>query len=210
MTQSPIVLSVEMDWQKECSILPGGVTTTSTRGLARLIDVDESTLREHWKSAGFSPSKIAQTLIQYGFNPAGFFESGIPDGAVTLVIEYYAYDAGKRCTEKAKTVARYLINRKYREEVYRQLGWNVPQSTSKLIGIQRENDALRQELSRLEAENRVLKIRSGFTLPPSKSAPRVTHEESAMMIALIRCGFPIAAISRCFHRAWETVKRHAI
>lgn len=211
MEKSPTALSVEMDWQKECRIKPNGVTTTSIRGLGRLVDVDHMALIRHFQPSGdFFGSKLAQTLVQHGFNPETFSESGVPDTAVALVIEYYAYDAGKRCTDKAKAVARYLINRKYREEVYRQLGWDTPQSTSKLVGIQRENDALRQELARLEAENKVYKLRSEFALPVSKSVPRVSNEESEMMIALKSCGFPMAAIARFCRRAYQTVRRHAV
>jgi len=67
-----IVASIE-DIKKEIKIDSQGRGYASIRGTARLAGVDESTLREHFSSAGFSTSNLCKTLINHGFDPAGVF-----------------------------------------------------------------------------------------------------------------------------------------
>lgn len=231
MEKSPIALSVEMDWQKECRIKPNGVTVTSQNGLSRLTNVTQQSIGEGLlKWASLTPTEVrsiqdsqkwvtgetrvnlAQTLIQCGITPTGEidFSDGVSDVIVTGIIKHYAWRAGRHCTEQAQKLDMVLTAVAYRQLVYRQLAYDTPLPTSKLIGIQRENDALRQELARLEAENKVYKLRSEFALPVSKSVPRVSNEESEMMTALKSCGFPMAAIARFCRRAYQTVRRHAV
>jgi hypothetical protein len=65
-----------------------------------MVGVDEKALRNHFRGADLTPSKLATSLVDAGFNPADFSEQGIPDLAAAIVIEYYAIDAGRRCTGK--------------------------------------------------------------------------------------------------------------
>lgn len=43
-------------------------------------------MRESFKGAGISRSKLSQRLVNQGFNPAGFFESGISDIALSVIL----------------------------------------------------------------------------------------------------------------------------
>lgn len=82
-----------------------GVAVVSTRGAARLVGRDESTLREHFKGAGNKPSKMAEMLLDRGFEGAGvnqFSDEGIPDEALGVILKYYAYKAGRWCTQQAE------------------------------------------------------------------------------------------------------------
>jgi P63C domain len=76
------------------------------RGAARLLGIAESTLREHFKGAGISRSKLAQKLAGQEFVLQAFSDEGIPDLAFAIIAEYYSFDAGKRCTETARLVYR--------------------------------------------------------------------------------------------------------
>lgn len=83
--------------------LRNDVLTTSIRGTARLVDVDESALRKAFNSVRTTrPSKLGQMLIDYGFDPTNFNKTGVPSGAVAIIVCYYASFAGERCTEQAK------------------------------------------------------------------------------------------------------------
>ena len=92
--------------QKELRIdAATGVGYCSIRGAATIAGVDESTLREHFKSAGLEPSKMAESLVEKGFEGAGltaFAQTGIPDLALAGILEYYAIDAGRYCNPTAR------------------------------------------------------------------------------------------------------------
>ncbi len=78
-----------------------GKGTATIRATARILGIDEKSLRKTFKSANFSPSKLAQSLAKEGFDVRTFALNGIPDLAIAVIVEYYAFDAGKRCTEQA-------------------------------------------------------------------------------------------------------------
>jgi hypothetical protein len=81
-----------------------GKGTASIRGTARLADVNDSTLVRAFKGAAIKPGKLAEILIQQGFDVLSFAEKGIPDIAVAFIVKYYAYLAGERCTDLAKQI----------------------------------------------------------------------------------------------------------
>ncbi len=87
-----------------------GIGTCSIRGAARLADVNDMSLSRAFKSsADNSPHKITQTLIQQGFEVQtilAFGQTGIPDVAVAVILEYYSFDAGKNCSEQAQLAYR--------------------------------------------------------------------------------------------------------
>lgn len=100
---SKIILPKEI--KAEFKILFDGSSVTSIRGAARLAGVDHSVLSRHFAGGDFLTSKLAQKLIKHGFDPGDFFE-GIPKIALSIILEYYAFDAGTRCTEQAQLVYR--------------------------------------------------------------------------------------------------------
>lgn len=115
----------------EFSVNEKGEVSTSIRGCARLINIDESGLRKNFVSGcGENPSKMAQTLIDKGFNLRTFSEDGIPDTAFVFICEYYAFEAGQRCTEEAKNLYRAFAAIGFRTWVQKELGWQPSQDSS--------------------------------------------------------------------------------
>ena len=99
---------VESDLQKpvkiadEITIREDGVAIVSIRGAARLAGVRESTLRKHFSGASLTDEGLSEMLAAKGFSGANFSSEGIPDQALGVILKYYAYEAGARCTEEAK------------------------------------------------------------------------------------------------------------
>ena len=103
---APIVNSFD-SIEKELRVDPlTGVGYCTISGAARISGVHESSLRESLKVVrGKSSSKLAQAVVSHGFEPSGFpsfAKDGIPDMALAAILEYYAMDAGARCTAEAK------------------------------------------------------------------------------------------------------------
>jgi hypothetical protein len=71
-----------------------GIATVTIRGAARLADVEHSSLIRAFEGGAKKASKLAESLIQSGFNPGVFSDFGIPDNALALILTYYAFDAG--------------------------------------------------------------------------------------------------------------------
>jgi hypothetical protein len=92
----------EQQIEKEIKINADGKGFASIRGTARLVGVDKSTLLRQFSTGDKSSSKLAQILIQKGFNPTAFSETGVPDIAVHCIVRYYAWMNGQRCTEQAR------------------------------------------------------------------------------------------------------------
>ena len=87
----------------EFTVNNDGSSTTTIRGAARLAGVAHSVLSRHFSGGNFSSSKLSQKLIAEGFKP-GDFRQGIPEVALSIILEYYSFDAGARCTEQARLV----------------------------------------------------------------------------------------------------------
>lgn len=49
---------------------------------------------------------MAQSLLEKGFQVTGYAKNGIPDIDLACILEYYAFDAGRYCTETARLVYR--------------------------------------------------------------------------------------------------------
>lgn len=107
----------------EITVDADGKGSSSIRGGARLIQIKSQALDYHFDSAKKNPSKLAKKLIGYGFDPAKFSETGIPDTALTIIIDHYANDAGERCTDAAKALSRALLNVGLRVLMQRAKNW---------------------------------------------------------------------------------------
>lgn len=93
----------EQQIAREIKINADGKASASIRATARLAGVSDSTLgRSLQSSASKNPTKLAQLLMEYGFDPASFSQNGVPDTAVGLIVKYYAWMAGERCNVTAK------------------------------------------------------------------------------------------------------------
>jgi hypothetical protein len=111
----------------EFKIDTNGKAFVSIRGAARLADVDEKSLRYSFQGAEEKPSKLATSLIEQGFSGAeqnNWSESGIPDTALAVILEYYGYEAQERYrTELAKQCCRAFRAIGIRSWVQKELGW---------------------------------------------------------------------------------------
>lgn len=91
--------------KEEIKIDANGKGKASIRATARLAGVDDKSLRVAFESAEQNPSTLAAKLVEKGFIGAeqcSWSRVGIPDLAVSIVLEYYAFDAGRYCKEQAK------------------------------------------------------------------------------------------------------------
>ncbi|MEM8777566.1 MAG: hypothetical protein AAGF26_01580 [Cyanobacteria bacterium P01_G01_bin.49] len=111
----------------EFTLHPDGCTTTTIRGAARLAGVNEKALRYQFSRAEKSTTKLAQRLIELGFNPAEF-SSGIPEIPLATILEYYSFDAGARCTEQARLIYKALASIGIRAWLQQQLNYQPTQS----------------------------------------------------------------------------------
>ena len=146
-----------------------GVGYCSIRGAARIGGIDESSLRESFQSAGLAPSKLAQRLTAQGFEGAGlaqFSESGIPDIALAIVLEYYAFHAGRYCNGQAR--AAYLSFGAIGIRTVIQKACGKPESDQTIA-------ALKLKIAKLEARKAV------------NITQRVTRDGMERQIQAIRC-----------------------
>ena len=103
-----------------------GVGYCSIRGAARICGVSEATLRYHFLSVDACPSKLAQLLESRGLEVSeigSFSATGIPDLALSSIVEYYAFDAGpKNIKEVAKRAFRAFASIGIRTVIHRTVG----------------------------------------------------------------------------------------
>lgn len=95
--------------QEEIEVDELGRGKASIRATARLAGVDEKAIRNTLDNAEQKPSKLAVMLMEQGFQSAELLAwktKGIPDTAIAIILEYYAFDAGRYCTKQAKLVCR--------------------------------------------------------------------------------------------------------
>ncbi len=110
----------------EFNVDEDGKGNASIRAAAILVGVTKQTLSKHLLSVSFKPSKLARMLMDKGFDPVSFSETGIPDTALVIIISYYAHYAGERCTEEAKKLADALLGVGVRVWMQKVKGWVPP------------------------------------------------------------------------------------
>jgi hypothetical protein len=115
-----MILPVEV--RDELKIDSQGRAYASLRGVARLAGIVPSTLSESVRN---KESKLARKLAEGGFQDVrNSEETGIIDLAIALIIEYYSFDAGQRCTEEARKTYRAFAAIGIRSWIHRELGYN--------------------------------------------------------------------------------------
>ena len=110
-----------------------GVGYASLRGVARLLGLGESTLImnvQRFKSPDHKmTSKSLEYVIQRGIEPAHILQSdteGLGDIAVAFLTEYYAFRAGKNCTEQAQLILCATSAMGFRTWMRDLVGWHQP------------------------------------------------------------------------------------
>ncbi len=120
--------------QQEIEIDNFGKGKASIRATARLAGVDDKSLRAAFTSAEQSPSPLATKLMEHGFDAAeqnSWSHIGIPDLAVSIVLEYYAFDAGRYSKEQAKLAYKAFAAVGIRAWMQHIKGWEEPKQNTR-------------------------------------------------------------------------------
>lgn len=120
---------IEQQIESEIRIDERGRGTASIKAVSRLAGVNDAALIRTFQGADLKPSKLAKTLIANGFDAAdlkSFSESGIPDIAIAIILKYYAYQAGRYCTQQAKAIDGVLSAITVRKWMQQIKGWQEP------------------------------------------------------------------------------------
>ncbi|MHC5915590.1 MAG: hypothetical protein ACYTXE_32380 [Nostoc sp.] len=132
MSQIEIVEIIEQIKQ-EIEVDTNGQAKASLRATARLAGVSAVAILKTLDSVNLEPSKLAQMLMESGFEAVNLTEwrtVGIPDIAIAIILEYYAYEAGRYCTKQARLVCRSFNSIGIRAWIQDKLGWTKPVSNS--------------------------------------------------------------------------------
>ena len=119
--------------REEIEVDTQGKGKASIRATARLAGVDHESIRKSLVYSGDQrPTKLAQMLISHGFEGGNLEEwrlSGIPDTAISIILEYYAFDAGRYCTEQARLACKAFMTIGIRLWMQKIKGWeqHLPQ-----------------------------------------------------------------------------------
>ncbi|MBE9036032.1 hypothetical protein [aff. Roholtiella sp. LEGE 12411] len=112
--------------REEIEVDASGKGKASMKATARLAQVSDKAIGKALESANLEPSKLAQILMQQGFNAANLDRwrtEGIPDIAIGIILHYYAYEAGRYCTKQAKLVCQAFGTIGVRAWMQDALGW---------------------------------------------------------------------------------------
>lgn len=115
--------------ESEIQINEQGQGSATIRATSRLAGVDDRSLRKAFESAEQKPSKLATSLMGQGFSAADlalFSESGVPDTAIAIILEYYGHEAGRYCTKEARQVLKAFGAIGLRAWMQRIKGWQEP------------------------------------------------------------------------------------
>ncbi|MCC5618870.1 hypothetical protein LC605_28060 [Nostoc sp. CHAB 5836] len=132
MSQIQITEIIEQISQ-EIEVDANGQAKASVRATARLAGVSAAAILKTLDSVNLEPSKLAQMLMEsgfYGVNLTEWRTAGIPDIAIAIILEYYAYDAGRYCTLQARLVCRSFNTIGIRAWIQDKLGWTKPASNN--------------------------------------------------------------------------------
>ncbi|MBF2089425.1 MAG: hypothetical protein IGR80_04025 [Synechococcales cyanobacterium K44_A2020_017] len=134
-----VITSKEVDGI-EMGVLNDGTPFLTERGLARACGVSRSSIINqaknyelYKKDEAKTTPKIAEMLAKCGFEGAALFAriqyqgnevNAYPDMVCATLFEYYAYEAGKHCTEEAQASCRILIRNSLKEFIYKATGYD--------------------------------------------------------------------------------------
>lgn len=153
------MITIELKTQEirnEMSADENGVVTFSIRAVSRIVGVGNSTLIEAFSPARVQPHPLAKILAAKGFNVIGFANGGVPDIALSIIADYYAFEAGAYCKEEAKLACRVFAAVGVRSWAQKVLGWKAPTvnvDSSALILAK-----LEEVLCRLDVQEQELKL----------------------------------------------------
>lgn len=117
------------------------------RAVSRICGLSPATLPENLISSR-SPKipKLSQYLVNHGFEVdrfEGWKTNGIPDTAVATIAEYYAMEAGARCTDEARAFCKVMMRIGVRAYTHKLTGWK-PENSNHHQDIEQYKAALLQ------------------------------------------------------------------
>jgi hypothetical protein len=115
--------------REEIEVDASGKGKASIKATARLAGVSDKAIGKALESANLEPSKLAQILMEHGFDAANLNQwrsDGIPDIAIGIILHYYGYEAGRYCTKQAKLVCQVFGTIGVRAWMQDALGWTKP------------------------------------------------------------------------------------
>jgi hypothetical protein len=136
--------------QNEVKIDSEGKGIISLRGASRLLALGSNQLSHQYMAV-----ILVQTLTHYGFEPASFAIKGIPDVALGLIANYFAYES-KADNPQAKAVAQFLSAIGSRTVMQQIKGWipSIPKSSkeafAELVELARQFTVAQFELPKLD------------------------------------------------------------
>ena len=120
---------VPSEFRSEFTVESDGSVTASQRAIARLAGVSDIAVSKLLKrvvsGANLGGSKAFESLTAKGIEGAN-----LSDIKASLVIEYYAFDAGRYCTDQARQVYRAFGAIGFRTWVQGELGWKPGQPST--------------------------------------------------------------------------------
>lgn len=119
--------------KQEIHVDSEGKGKASIRAVARLVNVEHSSISRTLDSGVLKPNKLAESLIEQGFEGGVLAEwktNGIPDIAIASIAHYYAYEAGRYCTSQAKLVCKAFTAIGIRAWMQQVAGWSSPKCSS--------------------------------------------------------------------------------
>lgn len=120
--------AIEFQIASEVKVDFQGKATFSIRAVARLAGIQDSSLVRGFQGAAQNPTKLAQFLSTHGFEGAAlerYSETGIPDLTAASIVEYYAFEADRYCTEQAKEVYRAFARIGMRAYAHKLTNWEA-------------------------------------------------------------------------------------
>jgi hypothetical protein len=151
--------------KQEITVDSNGQARASIRATARLAGVSDMAIIKALESANLEPSKLSKTLTQQGFDAANQNEwrtHGIPDIAIAIILEYYAFDAGRYCNAQARLVCRSFNTIGIRAWIQEKLGWTKPATSNETVMTQVQLlAAIAQQMA--EQEQRLLEQQQQHT-----------------------------------------------
>jgi hypothetical protein len=132
-----VLTSKEVDGL-EMGVFKNGIPFLTARALAKVSGVAHTSilrLSESWQEEGgaLRGGKMAEILAGNGFDGDALYVRtkqgaqtilAFPDNVCMAILEYYAFEAGRHCTEEAKNNFRILARKSLREFIYRMTGYD--------------------------------------------------------------------------------------
>lgn len=133
------------EYRSEFSVDSEGKVGIGRKALARLVGTSHQAISKWLNGKGFEGVTKSRNIAENADVELVREGNLIPDTTAAIIIEYYAFDAGRNCKEQARKVYRAFAAIGIRTFFQQQLGWQPPEPA-----IESERT------KKLEAENKQL------------------------------------------------------